>query len=74
MNKTSRSYLKIRYAVVLVDTDLATGEVHQSDLRYYDDCCDAELWIRTNGYSYSAVSKSSSSCRFLRIEKRYYPE
>lgn len=72
MKENSRSFLKIRYAVILVDTDLATGEVHQSDLRYYDDQCDAELWIKTNGYSYSVVS-DSNICRFLRIEKRYYP-
>lgn len=73
MKETSRSFLKIRYAVILVDTNLATGEVHQSDLRYYDDHCDAELWIKNNGYSYSVVS-DSSICRFLRIEKRYYPK
>lgn len=72
MNDTLKLKIKLRYAVVLVDTNLETDEVCQSDLRYYDEYCDAELWIRTHGCLYACRKSDPRSSRFFRIEKRYY--
>lgn len=63
----------VRYAVVIVDTDVSTGEVHSRDLRFYDDYCEAELWIRKYGGQYGK-DLSSEISRFFRIERRYYPK
>lgn len=70
MNDTGN--LKLRYAVILVDTNLETGEVCTSDLRYYDEYCDAELWIKTQGRLYACRKSDPRSSCFFRIEKRYY--
>lgn len=63
----------VRYAIVIVDTDVYNGEVHSRDLRFYDDYCEAELWIRKYGGEYGK-GLSNKISRFFRIERRYYPK
>lgn len=64
--------LKLQYAVILVDTNLETVGVCKSDLRYFDEYCDAELWIKTHGCLYACRKSDPRISRFFRIEKRYY--
>lgn len=73
MKEIPRIKLKPRYAVVLVDTNLITDAVCQADLRYFDEYCDAELWIKTHGSLYGGSELENTISRFFRIEKRYYP-
>lgn len=68
----SKNDIKVRYAIIIVDTDVYSGEVHSRDLRFYDEYCEAELWIRKYGGQYG-VGLSSKISRFFRIERRYYP-
>lgn len=63
----------VRYAIVIVDADVSNGEVHSRELRFYDEYCEAELWIRKYGGQY-ALGSSSKISRFFRIERRYYPK
>ena len=63
----------VRYAVVIVDTDVSDGRTYSRDLRFYDDYCEAELWIRKYGGQYGE-GLSSEISRFFRIERRYYPK
>lgn len=63
----------VRYAIIIVDTDISNGEVYSRDLRFYDEYCEAELWIRKYGGQYGLDSSSKIS-RFFRIERRYYPK
>ena len=63
----------VRYAIVIVDTDVVSGQVNSRDLRFYDEYCEAELWIRKYGGQYG-VDLSYKISRFFRIERRYYPK
>ena len=72
MKGIPRIKLKLRYAVVLVDVDLSIDDVRQTDLRFFDEYCDAELWIKTNGSLYGVGNRPAKISRFFRIEKRYY--
>lgn len=64
---------RLRFAVIIVDTDLNTGKVHKTDLRYFDDFSDACQWIKTHGSLYSEKEFGDKHVsRYFRIEKRYY--
>ena len=71
MNNNSRNGIVVRYAVVLVDTDLRNGAMNQTDLQYFDECRDAELWIGAHGSQYGQNLENNIS-RFFRVEKRFY--
>lgn len=63
----------VRYAVVIVDIDVSNGQVRSRELRFYDEYCEAELWIRKYGGQYGK-GVSNEISRFFRIERRYYPK
>lgn len=72
MNKNLRTKVKSRYTVVVVDTNHSTDEINQAALRYFDEYCDAELWVKTHGSLYGGRELDDEISRFFRIEKRYY--
>lgn len=73
MKESSDIAFDPRYTVVLTDTDLITGEVCKTDLRFFDEFSDACVWIKNHGSMYaSRESNYKKFNRFFRIEKRYY--
>ena len=73
MKESSDTEFELQFTVVLTDTDLVTGEVHKTDLRYFDEFSDACIWIKNHGAMYaSRESNYKKFNRFFRIEKRYY--
>lgn len=73
MVASSNSMFQLRFAVVLVDTNLVTNEVAKNDLRYFDEFSDACLWIKNHGSMYAVrESEGKKIRRYFRIEKRYY--
>lgn len=71
MAENQKSEIKARYTVVIVDTDLRSGTSNSTALRFFDKCCDAELWIAQHGARFG-VGLENNISRFFRIEKRYY--
>ena len=73
MNESSKTVFSLRFAVVLADMDIRTGEVRKTDVRFFDEFSDACQWIRRNGALYAKdVSNDKKVNRYFRIEKRYY--
>ena len=71
MSENSENGIKVRYAVILVDSDIRSDVSHQMVLKYFDDYCTAEMWIRENGHQYG-LNLTDSTSRFFRVEKRFY--
>lgn len=73
MIESSNSIFHLRFAVVLYDTDAVTNEVCKTDLRFFDECSDACIWIKKHGSMYGAREPGDKKIyRYFRIEKRYY--
>lgn len=73
MEEFPETRTRMRFTVIIVDTDLITNKVHKTDLRYFDDFSDACQWIKTHGSLYSEKEFGDNHVsRYFRIEKRYY--
>lgn len=62
----------LRFAVIIADTNLVTGETHKTDLKFFDEYSDACEWIKEHGSMYGKSESDKKGYRFFRIEKRYY--